>query len=319
MARTGVRLAALAAVLALGAQPALFEPPRHYYKARGAGVTVRWEVPAPAAPEGRALAVALVVSRVQNPVEVVRPDLSALPAFAERFEVAPPAAPPAINGTEVRFAYTLRPRSRAVDRVPALDFYYFNPAAAAGRSQYRLTRAESVPIRVTDPPPKPAVPLADPEHLFALPPLEPGAPFAPCGRAWAAAALFGPLAALGWFLAWRRVYPGAARLAHLRRSRAARRALDAVRRAGRAADPPAATAAALLDYLRARFPVPESAATPGEIGDALRAAAVPPELAAFVADVFRACDRARFAPDGAAGPALAADAEAALFGLEELA
>jgi hypothetical protein len=319
MSGRGVSFAVLVVLCALGAaraQPALFEPERDYYKAKGVGVSVKWDVPASAVQEGRDLAVTLVISRVQNPTEVVRPDLGKLPAFAERFEVAKAAPPPAINGNEVRFAYTLRPRSRTVDKVPALDFYYFNPAAAPGTSQFRLTRADSVPVRVSAPPPKPALPMSEPDHLFAVPAVPSESAFEPCLWAWGAAALFGPLAAFAWFLAWRRVFPDAARRARLRRTRAARRAIDGVRRAARTADPPAAIAAAVLSYLRDRFPLPESAVTPSELEAALRAAEVPEARAREAADVFRACDRARFAPPNDSGLSLAADAEAAVVRLE---
>ena len=144
-------------------------------------------------------------------------------------------------------------------------------------------------------------------------------PFVPCRWAWSAAALFGPLAAGAWFLAWRRIYPDAARAARMRRSRAARRATDAIRKSGRAPDPPAAIAAAVLGYLRTRFPLPESAVTPSEIAAALSEAKVPTDAAEAAADVFRGCDRARFAPPGDSGASLAADAEAAVARLEALA
>jgi len=108
-------------------------------------------------------------------------------------------------------------------------------------------------------------------------------------------------------------------MAHLRRSRAARRATDAIRKSGRAPDPPAVIAAAVLSYLRTRFPLPESAVTPAEIAAALLESRVPAEMAEEVAEVFRDCDRARFAPPGDSGAGLAADAEAAITRLEALA
>jgi hypothetical protein len=222
----------------------------------------------------------------------------------------------------VRFAYKLRPRNRSVEQVPALTFYYFNPAAAPGsKKRFPYTIADSVPITVTDPPPKPAVPMPEADRLFHVTtgPEVLGSPFVPCRWAWGAAALFGPLAALGWFLVWRRVYPDARRLAMLRRSRAARRATDAIRKAGRTPDPPATIAGAVLGYLRTRFPIPESAVTPPEVAAALTESNVPAEVAEQVAEVFRGCDRARFAPPGDSGMSLAADAESAITRLEELA
>jgi hypothetical protein len=163
--------------------------------------------------------------------------------------------------------------------------------------------------------------MVEADHLFhvATGPEVLRTPFVPCQWAWLAVGLFGPLAAGAWFLVWRRIYPDAARMAHIRRSRAARRALDAIRKSGRTLDPPATIAAAVLSYLRTRFPLPESAVTPSEIAGELTEAQVPSEVAEDIADVFRACDHARFAPPGDRGASLADAAEAAIARLEALA
>ncbi|QJW95862.1 hypothetical protein [Frigoriglobus tundricola] len=309
------------------AQPAFFEPKEHFYKAKGAGLTVKWHVPNTVVEDGDELPATLVIGStrypVLNPTEVMKPDLKLLPAF-DRFTVTDVPDPPRGPGDkEVRFGYKLRPRNRSVEQIPALEFYYLNTAAAPGKSQYRKTQADSVPITVTEPrrPEAPRVPMVEAEHLFRLT-TGPGvlhAPFVPCRWAWLAAGLFGPLAAAAWFLAWRRVFPDAVRAARLRRSRVARRATEAIRKAGRTPDPAATVAAAVLAYLRARFPVPESAATPSEIAAVLKEMDVPGATAEATADVFRACDRARFAPPGDSGAALAVDAEAAIARLEALA
>jgi hypothetical protein len=301
-------------------QPALYEK-EDYYKARGTGIRVKWEVPDATVEDGRELTATLVVSRATNPREVVRPDLKALPAFANAFSVTDvPDAPPAADAKEVRFAYKLKPRNRSVAEIPALTFRYFNPTAAP-KNAYPPTMADAVPITVTEPPPAPVVPMPEADRLFriATGPEAVSAPFVPCRWAWLAAALFGPLAAVGWFLVWRRIFPGAARQAHLRRSRAARRAAGALHRASRSPDPPAAVVAAVLGYLRTRFPIPEGAVTPSEIGAALVEARVPDEVVARVADLFRACDRARFAPANDATGGLTADAQAVVARLEEIA
>jgi hypothetical protein len=304
----------------------LFERPAHYYKARGIGLQVKWEVPLTTVEEGRELTATLVVGSarypVLNPTEVVKPDLSKLPRFANLFSVTDVKdPPPQADAKEVRFTYKLKPRNRLVTEVPPFEFYYLNPSAPPNKDPYRYTVAASITISVTEPPPKPVIPMPEADRLFdiATGPDVLGAPFVPCQWAWLAAGLFGPLAALGWFLVWRRIYPNAARLAHIRRSRAARRATDAIRRAHRTPDPPATIAAAVLGYLRARFPLPDSAVTPSEIGAALVEADVPHELAEQIADVFRACDRARFAPADDEAGALAAGAETAVARLEALA
>jgi hypothetical protein len=128
--------------------------------------------------------------------------------------------------------------------------------------------------------------------------------------------MLGPLVAGGWYALWRRMYPDAVRLARMRRSRAARRAVDGIRRAGRSPDPPGTIAAAVLGYLRARYPLPPGAETPGELGDALRAAGLPDAEADAAVGFFRRCDEARFAPPGDTGLSLAAEAEALVARLE---
>lgn len=296
------------------------EPTADYYGAKGR-CSVRWDVPQSAVEENRELAVALVVTGATNPTEVKKPDLKTLPAFTNFIVTDAPDAPRAPADKVIRFNYALRPRNRSVERLPAVKFHYLNPAAAPGPKRFPSTYAESVPIRVTEPPPKPRVAMTEADHLFGVA-SGPGVlsgPFVPCRWAWGAAALFGPLVAVAWFLVWRRIFPDAQRLARIRRSRAARRAVDAIRTSGRTPDPPATVATALLAYLRARFPLPESAVTPSEVAAALVEARVPAAVAEQTADVFRGCDRARFAPPNDSGLSLAADAVAAVARLEELA
>jgi hypothetical protein len=307
----------------LAKQPLFGQPKQDYYGAHGPAVRVRWELESKAVHAGADLNVALVVTGAQNPTEIVKPDLRKLRAF-DAFQVTNAPDPPRDAGAkEVRFAYKLAPRSTAVTEIPELKFHYYNARAAEGR-QFPATRAAAVEITVAEPPKavRPVVPIEAPEHLFRVP-TGPGVlgprPFVPSVWAWLAAALVGPVAALGWFLAWRQLFPDAARLARLRRSRAARRALDLIRKAHRAPEPPAAIANAVLGYLRARFPLPESAVTPSEITAALRELGVPAGDAEQVGAVFRACDEARFAPASNNGASLTARAETAVAKLEALA
>ncbi len=310
--------------LTANGQPAFFEPKEDYYKAKGRSVRVKWEVEPTTVQVSRNFSVTMVVTGAQNPTEIVKPDLRKLKAF-DVFKVTDVSDPPRdAQAKEARFAYKLAPRNTSVKEVPELKFHYFNPSAAPGAKQFPSTRAEAVEITVLEPPKveRPVVPLDAPEFLFHAatgPDVLGSGPQVPCRWAWLAAGCFGPLAAFGWLLVWRRVYPDAARLARMRRSRAARRANDTIRKASRTPDPPATIANAVLGYLRARFPLPESAATPAEIAAALKEHRVPEEIAERTSDVFRACDRARFAPSGDNELALAASAEAAVTRLEALA
>jgi len=302
--------------------PDIWQPAEHFYKAQGSRVKVAWTLDRTSVPEDEELVATLTVKGATNPQEIVRPDLKKLEAFESRFVITDNRdPPPAAGAPEVRFSYRLRPRNRQVTAVPTLKFAYYDRSAPEGK-QYQTTQAKFVSITVTPPrpkPPPPAIPLNEPDHLFAVasgPRVLEARPFVPGDWAWPAVALGGPLAALGWYVAWRRVFPDAARLTRLRRTRAARRAIDAARRSGHAADPPGTIAGAVLAYLRARFPLPPGAVTPTEVGAALAELGLPAEECESVADFLRACDAARFAPPGETDPSLAASAEALVVRLE---
>jgi hypothetical protein len=307
---------------ARAAPPPFYEPKEHYHKAQGRGVEVRWEADRTDLPEDGELTATLVITgTLIDPQQIVRPDLKKLPEFDSRFQVVDvPGKPVPTDAKEVRFKYRLRPRDRAVDRLPSLPFIYFNPDAPEAR-RFMTIKAAGLDLRVTAAAPTPqpaAVPLDAPEHLFHIetgPRVLGREPFAPCWGMWAALIVGGSLLAGVWFVAWRRLYPDAARLARLRRSRAARRAADAIRRAGRTPDPAGAVAAAVIGYLRSRYPLGPGADTPTDIGRELRAAGLAEADAEDVVAFFRRCDEARFAPAGEGGP-LAADALALVTRLE---
>jgi hypothetical protein len=303
--------------------PVVGQPTEHFYNAQGSGVKITWSLDRTTVPEDEEIVATLVIRGATNPHQIIRPDLKKLPAYESRFIITDNRDPtPDPDAKEVRFTYRLRPRNRSVDRFPTLVFVYHNPAAAVGKQFPTTTAKVDEKITVTEPRPKPrppAVPLAEPDHLFAVatgPEVLAKRPFAPDTWTWVAATLIGPLAAAGWYVAWRRVYPDAARLARMRRTRAARRAIEAIRRSGRAVDPPGAIGLAVLGYLRARFPLPPGAVTPPEVGAALAELGLPAAECDAVADFFRSCDAARFAPPGDSGVSLAADAEALVVRLE---
>jgi hypothetical protein len=301
--------------------PKVGQPTSGFYNAEGNSVRVEWKLDRLTVPEDEELIATLVVTGVANPKQVIRPDLSKLQPFEARFVIAgDPNPPPIIGAKEVRFIYHLRPRNRSVDRLPTLAFHYYNPAAAIGK-QFPLTTAKEVRITVTAPRQKAeahAIPLAEPEWLinFAPRPVSLSRPAIAATWSWLAIALAGPVAAMAWYFAWRRIYPDAARLAQMRRSRAARRANDLIRRSHRAPDPPTAVAAAVLGYLRARFPLPPAAVTPSELGTALAEVGLPHTDCLTVEGFFRASDAARFAAVEDNADSLSIDAIALVARLE---
>lgn len=300
------------------AQPPFFEPAEHYYKAKGSGVVASWALDRTALTDGDTLTATLTIKNATNPHEIVRPDLRKLPPFHDAFQIEDAAGPPAgPKDTVVKFVYLLKPRSRVVAKLPSLTFVYYNPALPEEK-RFMTTKAAAQAITVTAAAPKPRqlIPLDAPDALFDHP-TGPGLlarePFAPSAALWWLLAVAVPLLALVWFLAWRRVYPDAARLSRIRRHRAARRAHDAIRRAARTPDPAGTIAAAVLGYLRARHPLPLGAETPAAIGDALRDAGHPDDE---VVNFFRGCDEARFSGSSDNVMSLARDAAALVDRLE---
>ena len=289
------------------AQPALFEPAQGFYKARGTKVAATWSVDRTELPEDGVLTATLTITGATNPQEIVRPDLAKvrddegrLP-YAERFQIEDVPGP--------NFVYRLRPRSANVNRLPTLDFWYDSGVKVG--NPFKKTTAKGinlVVIKVVKARP-PAVPLLEPDRLFEL---ETGSlgrePFAAGWGSWLLLFAMGISIPALWYGLWRRVSPNGVRLAKLRRSRAVRRAADAIRKAKRSADPAGAIAAAVLGYLRARFALPPGADTPSEVEDALH----DPAVAAFL----RRCDEARFAPSSDNPLSLASDAESLIAGLE---
>jgi hypothetical protein len=318
----GGLLLVLVTLRAGSAQADFFEPPTDYYRAQGYRVEVRWHVPHPTVAIGSDLLAVLIITGAHNPLDVQKPDLTKLSAFNDFMVTNVEDRPRTARDAEIRFHYKLQPRHNRVQSVPALEFYYRSLAAPPESNPFRLTRAYSVPITVTEPPPPVPIPMTEADHLFHIATgeaiLQP--PWAPGRWAWGAVALFGPAMAAAWYFIWRWMYPDAARLARQRRSRAARRAVAAIQKAERHAEPAAAIAAALLSYLRSRFLLPDHAVTPAEIHAALQAMAIPAEPAADVATVFRLCDEARFAPRrDSPATRLAAAAQAAILRLEAIA
>ncbi|MFO0804087.1 MAG: hypothetical protein U0791_13315 [Gemmataceae bacterium] len=289
------------------AQPAFFEPPAGFYKARGPAVKAAWSVDRTSLRENETLTATLTIRGATNPADVVRPNLAKIRAFADRFQIED------VPGESPIFVYKLRPRNAQVNRLPSLDFFYDSGVKVG--DPFKNARATGIDLTVI-PAEKPAsqpTPLIAPERLFRLetgPQVLERSPFAAGWLHWLGMFLLGVLAAGGWYAAWRRIYPDGARLAKLRRNRAMRRATDALARAGSAAD----VAAAVIGYVRSRCPLPAGCETPSETDAALRSAGIPGAESAEA--LLRRCDAARFSPSSDNAVSLAAEARELLATLE---
>ncbi|HEY3788158.1 MAG TPA: hypothetical protein VGL71_04845, partial [Urbifossiella sp.] len=312
------------------AQPEFFEPTQGFYKARGAGVSATWSLDRETLPADGVLTATLTIRGATNPQEIVRPDLAKIRddeghlPYSERFQIEDvPGQPTSANAREVTFVYRLRPRNEHVDKLPSLGFYYDTGKKVGNPFQKTWAKGPKLTVTAAAKPKPAALPLDAPDRLFAI---ETGThllesePFATSWIAWLLVFSMGPLMAAAWYAIWRRIYPDGVRLARLRRNRATRRALEAIRRAGRSADPAAALAAAVIGYLRTRYPLTPGVETPGEVGESLRdPLAGTPDLIENIVDFLRHCDEARFAPFGDNSLSLSAGAELLITRLEVVA
>lgn len=291
--------------------PAVERHADHFYNAiaaGGGGVKVLWS----ATPADNDIALTLTVRGAANPGELLRPDLRAVPAFAERFQILDAADTPTVSADEVRFAYRVRARTADATAVPSLTYRYYRPGFPDGR-RMQTAYADAIPLPAPAPPtavPAPPTPLAAPSEFLSLAeesPWELGYGASLFAAVLAVALI--PVAVVGWVLVWRRLWPDAARRAAIRRERAARVALARLAAARRSADPAGDAADAVLAFFAARIGVPPYLRTPAEIADALLAAGENAARADEAERFFRACDAARFAPPGNAAADLVDEAE----------
>jgi hypothetical protein len=263
--------------------------------ARGLGVKVEFALDPGTITEGEEFTLTLTVRNAFNPTHVTRPDLRKLKDFEQKFQIAdvPAKKPVQAGDREVKFAYRLRPRSTGKVDIPRLAFTFFTPADkpnityTQGGLFVTVNPAVTVPAAV--------VPVEAPAEWFELVPVE-GASFRPSPGVLLALAVLGPIVSVAWFLAWRRMYPDAATLMKLRRSRAVRHALRVITQATRDDDPARTIATAVRGYLRDRLGLPESATTPAEVRDALSRfePPLPADCIAETERLLQACDAARF-------------------------
>jgi hypothetical protein len=224
------------------------------------------------------------------------------------------------------FRYLLRPRSTQAKEIPRVKFVYFNPRTG----RYQTTYSEPVPLTVrprTAPVAAVEVPpwimeewkAEENETLGVYHRMAAASQF---DRLWqefvdalgvysnprydrlyardggsymtALALVTPPLLGVVWYAIWLRRNPDAARLANIRRSRAASAALRIL--AQTSDDSPRQVHHAIEEYLRARVGLPQSASTPMEVAAYLRGSSLSCLGADEIESLLRRCDDARFAP-----------------------
>jgi hypothetical protein len=210
----------------------------------------------------------------RSPVRINLKDVSAFDRSFDVEDVTDGTKQP--GPTTWRWVYRLKPRRAGIDEVPRLPFVFYNPDVRPAERGFQVIWTDAVPLTVTAP--EPIIPVdtfsAGITSLATGPVvLADRSRWAGPGPALLVGVLAGPpLLCLVWYAAWRRLYPDAAQRALQQRSRAARRALAALRTARRLAGKARgeAVAAAVVGYLRERFDLPVAEPTPEEAADWLR-------------------------------------------------
>ncbi len=164
--------------------------------------------------------------------------LAELPRFQEGFYIEDLPAPASLPAGQWELRYQLKPKSTAVTEVPSVPLAFFNPRFLSARQQFPVAWADPIPIKV-QPRPVFVTPIQAPEEAFQLATGPEVLARRTARRPWSLPGplvlvlLFAapPLVCLGWYLVWRRLYPDTARLARVRRSRAAQLALALLRKA----------------------------------------------------------------------------------------
>lgn len=312
--------------------PKAGQPTSDFYNAAGTGVRLTAEATPTELTRGDWLTLRLTATNLINAAEVVKPSLKTLPEFAF-FQVEEGAeldskSDPANRGSRV-FVYRVRPHSEQVTQIPEVAFYYFDPrrivAPNRPRDRFPKTYSNAIAIRVMPPielPVAAPVPLDVPsfaKHIASGNEILTTQSTRPPIWIWLIAAFVPPLLAIGWIVAWRKLYPDAAKLVFLKRIRAVRVALAALARAKNQPPVEAADTVAftMLDYLRDRYLLPPGSFTPAEIAAHLRSTGCPAERIERVEALFRQCDNCRFAPRHDLINEMAVDADQLIITMEE--
>lgn len=275
-------------------------PQEDFYDAAGRGIKIRFEVEKRQVTALDWFSLTLVVDQVENPEQMTVPDLRKREEFRERFDFRESPPKKRIDGKRCEIVYTLRAKDEFVTEVPALRFRYYAVGTDTGNLalDFPTTLSPSVPLKVrpvevplsTVQPLEPAAFVVNPdEHLDLLttdPPRPKGDGFNPI---W----LIPPVLGGAWALLWRWRYPDEARLARIRRSHAARRALARLLRS----EGTQAAVAVFLEYLRERFGLEDWRTTPEEVREGLKGGVAVERLRSEIGDELRHSDRSRFSLD----------------------
>jgi hypothetical protein len=313
-----IALIALIAMQPPAEPPVVGQPTEGYYHAVGEHVRIELSISSPEVEVEEPITLTLKITGADNPDKILRPDLSKIPDFADQFHIDNLPDLPAQAGRI--FQYKLRPKNEQVKDVPPLLFKFWDPKLES----WQATAPQSpLPLAVTPRAPQGSgAPLQDPDFLYKMVPTSdimkrPTSDEIRFGGLIAAVVV--PLFIFEvWFLIWRRMRPSAAKLAQIRRTRAVRAALDALKILDGVPAPALADRSAEIvrTYTEDRFGLAAKTMTPEEIAAEFTRMGMPPSKVDRTKAFFQLCDAVRFGPPENQRQSLSAAAERLVLTLE---
>lgn len=274
-------------------------PSEDFYEAVGQGIKVQFRVEKREVTALDWFALTLVVEKIENPEQMLIPDLRQRDEFHERFDFKDWPPNKHLDDNRCEITYHVRAKDDNVTQVPAFRFRYYRPGSDTGNLNvdFPTTLSPSIPLKVRPAaiPLSPVQPL-EPDALLLkiddhLDLLAKGSPHR--RSEWRELIwLIPPGLGIVWVWIWFRRYPDAAKLARLRQSRAARRALAQLQRSVSTET----SVVIFLDYLRERFGLESWRTTPIEVREGLKWAIEDNAIRFEISDELREADRSRFAP-----------------------
>jgi hypothetical protein len=252
-----------------------------------------------------------------------RINLRQLREFNQRFYIEDLPNAEANSKTGIwEFRYRLKPLNVNVKEIPALRFEYFKPGVVPKEKGYRSAYSLPIPLKVNsrtalqpDEIPGPDTEKLIPATIVSLaegtnavlrheePLALPGIPVV------VLLLLIPPALCGGWCAVWRFRHPDAARNTRLKQSRAAQRAIHALKKEVPRGSENNQAARIFVEYLNHWWDFRAEEPTPAEVSFHLHQLGCPDSLVEKSAEFFKTWDRARFAPIRFEnGPNLAAEA-----------
>jgi len=145
-------------------------PAEQFWNAAGTAVRARWSVVPPTATLGQPRTLRLIVGPLDNPDDILAPDLTAIAGFSKSFRIGKPTIGPGDKPADRAISWAISPLRIEANTIPALPYRYFDPKRRVPEDRWELrfptTQIESLSIVVL-----PDVAVRPPRSPLILPAL----------------------------------------------------------------------------------------------------------------------------------------------------